>query len=279
MVLIQIPGQVNHNDVKIVDTVMFQGDKIIRYTDYSWKYLSDSEVKDSVSSLVLASSKKNGLDSSLVFSYRWNTNITYSRDIDLRNMNDTITLNLLSSYDPNVYLPQVGSITSYFGARWGKMHKGVDINLNTGDKVHAAFGGKVRYSKFNKGGYGNLVIIRHYNGLETYYAHLSKLLVSENQVVKAGEAIGLGGNTGHSFGSHLHFEIRYLDNALDPQMVFDFKHKKLKATTLKIHKSVFIYGSKSIQQQDQKPSKKEIVKTPLEISPVRKRRSLKTNSN
>jgi murein DD-endopeptidase MepM/ murein hydrolase activator NlpD len=92
----------------------------------------------------------------------------------------------------------------------------VDLNLNVGDTVVAAWSGNVRYAKFNEGGFGNLVIIRHYNGLETYYAHLSKLLVQPNDEIKAGDVLGLGGNTGHSFGPHLHFELWFKGNAVNP---------------------------------------------------------------
>ena len=84
-----------------------------------------------------------------------------------------------------------------------------------------SFTRKIRYSKYNDGGFGNLVIIRHYNGLETFYAHLSKLLVYPNQEVIAGDPIGLGGNTGHSYGSHLHFEIRFFDVPFDPERIID----------------------------------------------------------
>ena len=99
-------------------------------------------------------------------------------------------------------------ITSNFGARWGRQHKGLDIKLNTGDTIVAAFPGKVRIVRYEPKGYGKYVVIRHPNGLETIYGHMSKHLVVENQEVRAGEPIGLGGSTGRSTGSHLHFETR-----------------------------------------------------------------------
>ena len=99
-------------------------------------------------------------------------------------------------------------ITSNFGARWGRQHKGLDIKVYIGDTIRAAFSGKVRIVKYEPRGYGKYVVIRHYNGLETYYGHMSKQLVRENEEVKAGDPIGLGGNTGRSTGSHLHFETR-----------------------------------------------------------------------
>ena len=116
-------------------------------------------------------------------------------------------------------------ITSNFGARWGRQHKGLDIKVYIGDTIRAAFSGKVRIVKYEPKGYGKYVVIRHYNGLETYYGHLSKQLVRENDEVKAGEPIGLGGNTGRSTGSHLHFETRLCGVALNPALMFDFRNQ------------------------------------------------------
>lgn len=113
-------------------------------------------------------------------------------------------------------------ITSNFGPRWGRQHKGLDIKLNTGDTIYAAFTGKVRIVRFEAKGYGKYVVIRHNNGLETIYGHMSKQLVKENQDVRAGEPIGLGGSTGRSTGSHLHFETRLCGTALNPALMFDF---------------------------------------------------------
>jgi murein DD-endopeptidase MepM/ murein hydrolase activator NlpD len=115
----------------------------------------------------------------------------------------------------------------------------MDLSLKKGDTVKAAFDGVVRYAKYNRGGFGNLVIIRHFNGLETYYAHLSKLKVTANQVVKASDVIGLGGSTGRSRSPHLHFEVRYKDIPLDPQRMIDFDANKLISSTLPITKQLF----------------------------------------
>lgn len=116
-------------------------------------------------------------------------------------------------------------ITSNFGRRWGRMHKGLDIKVYIGDTIRAAFSGKVRIVRYEAGGYGNYVVIRHYNGLETIYGHMSKQLVEENQTVRAGDPIGLGGNTGRSTGSHLHFETRLCGVALNPALMFDFRNQ------------------------------------------------------
>ena len=116
-------------------------------------------------------------------------------------------------------------VTSNFGARWGRQHKGLDIKVYIGDTIRAAFSGKVRIVRYEGKGYGKYVVIRHYNGLETIYGHMSKQLVTEEQEVRAGDPIGLGGNTGRSTGSHLHFETRLCGIALNPALMFDFKNQ------------------------------------------------------
>ncbi len=116
-------------------------------------------------------------------------------------------------------------LTSNFGSRWGRQHKGLDIKVYIGDTIRAAFPGKVRVVRYEAGGYGNFVVIRHHNGLETIYGHMSKHLVKPDQDVKAGDPIGLGGNTGRSTGSHLHFETRLCGVALNPALMFDFRNQ------------------------------------------------------
>ena len=116
-------------------------------------------------------------------------------------------------------------LTSNFGHRWGRQHKGLDIKVYIGDTIRAAFDGKVRVVRYEGRGYGKYVVIRHDNGLETYYAHMSKQLVVEDQEVRAGDPIGLGGNTGRSTGSHLHFETRLCGVALNPALMFDFRNQ------------------------------------------------------
>ena len=116
-------------------------------------------------------------------------------------------------------------ITSNFGRRWGRNHRGLDIKVYIGDTIRAAFSGKIRVVKYDGNGYGKYVVIRHNNGLETIYGHMSKQLVKENQIVRAGQPIGLGGNTGRSTGSHLHFETRLCGVALNPALMFDFRNQ------------------------------------------------------
>ena len=112
-----------------------------------------------------------------------------------------------------------------------RMHYGLDIKVERGDTIRAAFDGKVRYCSYQRRGYGYYVVIRHPNGLETLYAHLNAKLVAENEVVKAGDPIGLGGNTGRSTGPHLHFETRLLGKALNPALFFDFPNQDVTGDT------------------------------------------------
>lgn len=113
-------------------------------------------------------------------------------------------------------------VTSKFGPRRRRMHNGIDLKVQTGDTIRAAFDGKVRIRSFDRRGYGYYLVVRHPNGLETVYGHLSKFAVEENEIVRAGQPIGLGGNTGRSTGSHLHFETRFLGKALNPAEIVDF---------------------------------------------------------
>ena len=128
--------------------------------------------------------------------------------------------------------------TSNYGWRWNRGHHGVDIALQTGDPVHAAFGGTVRIAS-RMGGYGNCVVVRHANGLETLYGHLSKINVTKGQKVVAGEVVGLGGSTGNSTGPHLHFECRFLYQTFDPEWILDFKNYTLRTRRLHLDKTYF----------------------------------------
>lgn len=135
------------------------------------------------------------------------------------------------------YPPTIGRVTSPYGWRRRRMHRGIDLKLYVGDTVRAAFSGQVRVKKFNRRGYGYYYVIRHSNGLETVYGHLSKFIVDENEYVKAGQPIGLGGNTGRSTGSHLHFETRFMGIDLDPASIIDFE-------TFKPKKDVYHFAQK-----------------------------------
>lgn len=122
-------------------------------------------------------------------------------------------------------------ITSKFGPRHRRMHYGLDVKVYTGDTIRAAFGGRVRMARYQRRGYGHYIVIRHDNGLETIYGHLSRRIAKQDEYVKAGDVIGLGGNTGRSTGSHLHFECRFLGVAINPEKLFDFPHQDIVADT------------------------------------------------
>jgi len=166
----------------------------------------------------------------------WDSNIAHPYNFDEVFKCDSVILTLIQFNDNNFVLPYRGNLTSLFGWRKYRPHYGTDIDLETGDEVVSAFDGMVRLAKYYQG-YGNCVIIRHNNGLETVYAHLSRILVESGQKLDAGTIIGLGGNTGHSYGSHLHFEIRYLGQALDTQDFIDFENGILKSNTFVLRKS------------------------------------------
>ncbi|SEG11358.1 peptidoglycan DD-metalloendopeptidase family protein [Parabacteroides chinchillae] len=135
-------------------------------------------------------------------------------------------------------------ITSKYGPRRRRMHKGIDLKVQIGDTIRAAFDGKIRICNFERRGYGNYVVIRHPNGLETIYGHLSKILVKINNIVRAGDPIALGGNTGRSTGSHLHFETRFLGQAINPSEIIDFENGVPHQDTYVFH-NVKINGRKS----------------------------------
>lgn len=167
----------------------------------------------------------------------WEINNLFPEKDMLRFKGDTsVCLTLNGGERGEYHHPFNGPVTSNFGWRDSTQHNGIDIDLNKGDKVSAAFDGMVRIAK-NGGGFGNVVIIRHYNGLETVYAHLSKIKVKPGQVVIAGQVIGLGGSTGHSTGSHLHFEVRFKGVPINPKYLISFPDQKLLCNELVIKKS------------------------------------------
>lgn len=148
----------------------------------------------------------------------------------------------------NYCMPINGKITSQFGSRRYRYHYGTDIKLETGDSVLASFSGKVRIVDYESRGYGHYVVIRHENGLETVYAHLSKVLVGLDQKISSGEVIALGGNTGRSTGSHLHYEIRFLGNAMNPVKIIDFDNGQPYLSDYLITKKQTFYYQKEVKQ-------------------------------
>ena len=157
--------------------------------------------------------------------------------------------NLFDSLQDDVHIPMAGFrlpapgyVTSSYGWRRYRMHKGTDIKVQVGDSIRAAWDGQVRIVGWDPRGYGYYVVIRHDNGLETIYGHLSRPLVDEYERIYAGEVLGLGGNTGRSTGSHLHLEIRYLGEAIDPAKFIDFNTGKL------LNEQEYVIGIKAMKQ-------------------------------
>ncbi len=139
---------------------------------------------------------------------------------------DNIVDSTLIDCSDFVYPTKSNRITSRFGSRGARYHYGIDIGLRRGDTIVSTFAGKVRIVDYERRGYGNYVVVRHNNGLETIYAHLSRVKIKENDSVQAGQLIGLGGNTGRSTGPHLHFEMRWQGNAFNPSKLIDFQTKQ-----------------------------------------------------
>ena len=180
----------------------------------------------------------------------WDTHNINPYRVDGRRIRDTLTLQLT---DPSrqrfAKMPLVTTpVTSGFAFRWGHWHFGVDLDLETGDSVRAAFDGVIRISKWDGGGYGNYLLVRHYNGLETLYGHLSKPLLPVGTFVRAGQVIGLGGSTGRSTGSHLHFEVRYEGNPINPTYLYDFPDYQLRGETFTITSALFSYYNQALRR-------------------------------
>jgi hypothetical protein len=228
---------------KVLDTLDIKEGTMVVYVNRTWEFIQDVNF-DGVMNKRLHNEVV--LNKEIGYSQSWDHDQCYTsgNNNDLNKLSDTIWMCLEGdSYPDRFVKPADGIITSHYGWRHGRNHNGTDIDLNTGDAVRAAWGGKVRYSQYNDGGFGNLVVIRHYNGLETFYAHLSKLLVVPNQLVEAGETIGLGGNTGHSYGSHLHFEVRFYDIPIDSEKIIDYTTQTVIDENLLVSSSLFRPGS------------------------------------
>jgi len=192
----------------VLDTLDYNTNKIILYSNNTWAYykpLRDTIIK---------------IDTTTLFTKNWNNEQIFAYMGEKGISPYEYKLKFADSVG-KANMPVYGRIFGGFSGR----HQGVDIELKKGQPVFAAYDGKVRYSQYNNGGYGNLIIIRHKNGLETYYGHLTKRIVAVNQDVKAGDIIGYGGSTGRSYAYHLHFETRYHDLALNPYDFINFDNE------------------------------------------------------
>ncbi len=203
--------------------------KVVLFDNGTWLYynIERPEIPDSISN------------------DHWETQWVHTyRDIALNDLPDSVTLRLVDSVH-RFCIPHPGPVTSQFKFRWHRPHRGVDIGLHIGDVVYAAFDGIVRVALPTSmtGGYGNVLVIRHLNGLETYYGHLSSYIVKSGDIVKAGEPIGYGGSTGRSTGPHLHFETRYMGQSFDPERIFDLENGTLRSEDFVLHKHYFNINS------------------------------------
>ena len=202
--------------------------KVIIFGDNTWQYYKTPDFK-----------KLSG-----VYDEHWNDEHPNPYKMDLANLPSSWSLWLVDSLDM-YHCPFQAEVyhRGKFGMRRGRRHQGVDLPLKTGDPIYAPFSGKVRMSKYY-GAYGNLIVIRHENGIETFYGHLSKRNVEVGDWVNAGDVIGLGGSTGRSTGPHLHFETRYNGFAFDPQWLIDFKSGILRHRLFVLKKKYFnIYSN------------------------------------
>lgn len=173
----------------------------------------------------------------------WDSKKINIYDFDPKKFQDSVNIRLYDQrfgYEWKLPL-NTTMITSPFGPRWRSWHYGVDLDLETGDPVFAGFDGIVRVVGYDRYGYGYYVVIRHKNGLETLYGHLSKTLVDVGQELKAGDLIAKGGSTGRSTGSHLHYELRFQGSPFDPERVYDFKESIIKEQTYLITASTFAH--------------------------------------
>lgn len=229
--------------IRVIDT----GDKYVKiqlFDDYTWEYLSLDRPK---------------IDSTALFDKYWDTSILHAyKGYPLDSIPAEVDL-LLADETHHFCSPITGRIISGYKFRHSREHQGIDVPLHVGDTIRAAFDGVVRYVDVtrNTGGYGNLVIIRHPNGLETYYGHLSAILCNSGETVSAGEVIGLGGSTGRSTGPHLHFETRYLGQTFDPERVVDFENGALRDSLFTLKKHYFNIRSHYGQTDDESKAESE----------------------
>lgn len=242
---VEIESVFDTNGLTVIDTLNTGNDavQVILYSNNTWKYVRNREIaKDST-----------------IFEKYWDTTTLFPyKDADMSSMPQSVVLDLVDSLK-SYHCPYQGSVhpRGKYGPRRRRQHQGVDLPLKMGDPVFATFCGRVRISQYNKGGYGNLIIIRHDNGLETYYGHLSERMVEPGQWVEAGQIIGLGGSTGRSTGPHLHFETRYYGQSFDPERLIDFPKGLLCRETFLLKKSFFSIHSNAGQDFDDEIANEE----------------------
>ena len=242
---VEIESVPDMSDSAVIDTLDSGNEAlfVVLYGDNTWRYVRNREIaRDST-----------------IFEKYWDTETLFPyKDANLAEMPSSVVLELVDS-TKSYHCPYQGTPhpRGRYGLRRGRAHQGIDLPLKMGDTIYATFCGRVRISQYNRGGYGNLVIIRHDNGLETYYGHLSERLVEPNQWVEAGQIIGLGGSTGRSTGPHLHFETRYYGQSFDPERLIDFRKGVLCRETFLLKKSFFSIYSKAGQDFEDEAANEE----------------------
>jgi LysM repeat protein len=180
------------------------------------------------------------------YASHWDTlNLFAYRTVPLADLPSTIEVELLDVH--GFHAPARGEVMSRYGRRSGRDHNGVDVRVEHGQPIYAAFDGVVRFSRWNSGGFGNLVVVRHPSGLETYYAHLSRRAVAADDWVRAGQVIGYGGRTGRASALHLHFEVRYADQSFDPERLVDFERGELRRGMFALRKEYFNIRSRATE--------------------------------
>lgn len=229
------PRLTNFDDLDSVNNILKNDDSI-----------SPDEVADVVDSLKIEESEIPSKD----IYHNWNNKDIRTGNTSSKFIKDTVLVLVADSHQ--FVFPYKGKICSTFGPRGRRNHAGLDIKLSKGDPVVAAFDGVVRMAK-NYSGYGKLVVIRHYNGLETVYGHLSKISVKINQKVKAGDLVGLGGRTGRATTEHLHFETRYLGVAFHPLHVLNFDNYQLAYDTLYVNRHTFKMTKVPVRKKPNSP--------------------------
>lgn len=222
------------DSLAVLDTLPSGDDavQVVLFANSTWKYVRNRAVqKDST-----------------IFEKYWDTEKLFPyKDVEYTSLPKSLVIDLVDSTNGYHTPYKPSPIRSRYGPRRGRAHQGVDLALKAGEPIYATFSGRVRISQYNRGGYGNLVVIRHDNGLETYYGHLSERMVEPNQWVEAGQVIGLGGSTGRSTGPHLHFETRYYGQSFDPERLIDFKSGTLCRETFLLKRSYFSIYSRASQ--------------------------------
>jgi LysM repeat protein/ribosomal protein L27 len=197
----------------------------------------------------------------------WDTlNLFAYRDIELGDLPERIPVEMAK--DHGFRAPATGRILSKYGPRGRSAHNGIDIAVAHGTPVFAAFDGIVRFSRWNSGGFGNIVIVRHASGLETWYAHLSRRAVTAGEWVGAGGVIGYAGRTGRATTDHLHFEVRYSDQSFDPERIIDFERGALRQTALVLRKEYFSIRSRAVEGIEEDPDAAPSVDPPAPAAGV-----------